>query len=701
MLELPIYLALPMKLKLLWGKALSYISKDEQLVPESSAQTNSGSINCTSSLQVPPISYTQDPLTPRQSSTSSDLALTWRQKLKGKSNRTVSHEPRQKELVRTSIMHPNKDKGTKNFETIQKLLQRQNSQPPNSTALDIGLDLYQLEDLSRQPVSVDEMQCKLNYLGDVIRLMSEYLTSSNTGTFALMPRLAAALFDACSSCSHWGWAERYFYGMMKLVDISMVEVEYRDDVPIYHINPYPYNVPETATLVTLTCYLGCQMARYHKSEDFLMKEIFVIRIIPCLVYLCNFQQEITDSPGIALMYIFFRLDVSLAEIVDINSHADFSRYNRIPLRLRRLPGDEVPPKRPDNHMRLHFPPVRVFRISIETFIPQGDPNFKDKFQTELLNSPVFLSSESENHTIGSGTNNNQPDLESNFSSSPLQNAPAINNNNDSTVLESIWAELQPPVQPNLNFDTYDYSVLDQINFSNSQDARWENHIRGIRSRGANNMSQTPQPLGSDFTNGSQFHNDRGYDSITNGLNNLPDPLYHCIAGDSHGIPLRPRDRDGQDSPPKFRYSSTNDQGSKKDDENLRETCITAHANHDVSKEQQKAKSDALLLILTQSEYQPPTYLTRTLMPFWIRCAVLGYFRRRGSNMLIRSDQSFEPYINALLQWGYSTEADESIKGIYRALFNLAANHKYAKNGVGYMFIWTNYYYFSSVIFGWR
>ena len=141
-------------------------------------------------------------------------------------------------------MHPNKDKGTKNFETIQKLLQRQNSQPPNSTALDIGLDLYQLEDLSRQPVSVDEMQCKLNYLGDVIRLMSEYLTSSNTGTFALMPRLAAALFDACSSCSHWGWAERYFYGMMKLVDISMVEVEYRDDVPIYHINPYPYNVPD-------------------------------------------------------------------------------------------------------------------------------------------------------------------------------------------------------------------------------------------------------------------------------------------------------------------------------------------------------------------------------------------------------------------------------------------------------------------------
>lgn len=157
-----------MKLKLLWGKALSYISKDEQLVPESSAQTNSGSINCTSSLQVPPTSYTQDPLTPRQSSTSSDLALTWRQKLKGKSNRTVSHEPRQKELVRTSIMHPNKDKDTENFETIQKLLQRQNSQSPNSTALNIGLDLYQLEDLSRQPVSVNEMQCKLDYLGDVI-----------------------------------------------------------------------------------------------------------------------------------------------------------------------------------------------------------------------------------------------------------------------------------------------------------------------------------------------------------------------------------------------------------------------------------------------------------------------------------------------------------------------------------------------------
>jgi hypothetical protein len=706
-----------MKLKLLWGKTLSCFYKDEQLAPNNSAQTNPASINCTSSFQVLPILDTQDPSTPHQSSVSSNLALT--QKLKEKSNRAASlpaHEIEQKEFV----------------ETIQKLLGRQNFPPPNSTALDIGLDLYKLEELSRKPVSVNEMQHKLDYLGDVIRLMSEYLIFSNTRTLALMPRLATALFDACSSCSHWGWAERYFYGMMRLVDISMVEVEYRDDVPIYNITPHPYNAPETAILVTLTCYLGCQMARYDKSEDFLMKEIFVMRIIPCLVYLCNFQQELTDSPGIALMYIFFRLDLSLAEMVDINFRTDFSRYNRVPLRLRRRPGDEVSQERPENHIRLHFPPVRVFRISIETFIPQSDPNFKDKFQTELLNSPVFLSSESEISTTGSDADHNKPDLESNFFASPFQNTFAGGNDDDPTASESIPSGPQPPTQPNLNFDTYDYSSLDQININNFQDVSWENHIRELRSRGANEMSQrtqTTQPLGSNanFTSGPQefnftsasnrerlgffpviptrdftnpvrprFRTTQRDDRRMNDLNHLSDPLRRRIEEQNHSIPLLPRGIHGQHSPPEVRHSSTNDQSGTNPNENLREARTTANANHDVSKKQQKTESNAFLLILTQSEYQPPTYLTRTLMPFWIRCAVLGYLRRRDSNTLVRSDQSFESYVNALLQWDYTTETDESIRGIYRALFNLIADQKYMKKKVDTIFIWTNYIFLSEI-----
>ena len=84
------------------------------------------------------------------------------------------------------------------------------------------------------------------------------------------------------------------------------------------------------------------------------------------------------------------------------------------------------------------------------------------------------------------------------------------------------------------------------------------------------------------------------------------------------------------SPPKFRYSSTNDQGSKKDDENLRETCITAHANHDVSKEQQKAKSDALLfntdsvrISASHIPYQNPSCLFGFDAQFWVTLGVVA------------------------------------------------------------------------------
>jgi hypothetical protein len=192
----------------------------------------------------------------------------------------------------------------------------------------------------------------------------------------------------------------------------------------------------------------------------------------------------------------------------------------------------------------------------------------------------------------------------------------------------------------------------------------------------------------DFTNPARprFHTNQRDGSRMNDLNHLSDPSRRRVEEQNYSIPLLPRGRHVQHSLLKVRHSSTNDQSSTNPSENLREARTSANANHDVSKRQQKTESNAFLLILAQSEYQPPTYLTKTLMPFWIRCAVLGYFRRRDSNTLVRSDQSFESYVNALLQCGYTTETDESIRGIYQALFNFIANQKYMKKNLFYIYM---------------
>lgn len=76
----------------------------------------------------------------------------------------------------------------------------------------------------------------------------------------------------------------------------------------------------TSFLVSLTCYLACKMAEFSPTREPGMSQAFSHDIIPTLAYMCEQQKDICDAPGIALMYIFARVDIPIQDLVVKSKH---------------------------------------------------------------------------------------------------------------------------------------------------------------------------------------------------------------------------------------------------------------------------------------------------------------------------------------------------------------------------------------------
>lgn len=220
---------------------------------------------------------------------------------------------------------------------------------------------------------------KLQALDNFLMLTSAYIDDSKKSIYTVFPCLLRKLIEICGECTHWSWAAIYFRSLIRLVaqsknyaviinsphlsasgserlhssapvnsTISFSSSSVFGDSFInqphlrntrfnkFHESKHHFQSYRTSFLISLTCYLACKMAEFNASEEPNMKNIFVYDIIPSLIELSSFQKDVCDTPGIALMYIFMRVDIPIQSILFKYQQATL---NSTEVKRQKLDGD--------------------------------------------------------------------------------------------------------------------------------------------------------------------------------------------------------------------------------------------------------------------------------------------------------------------------------------------------------------------------
>lgn len=205
----------------------------------------------------------------------------------------------------------------------------------------------------------------LRILDNLLLLTSEYIDDSPQSIYLIFPYLLRKLVEICDASSSWCWAEIYFRSLIHLIEKSRNHFgtnQYfskkkknkryspglsssSSSFSFYTPSPYYSNLSpnnnfelspsskrskfrgsregkkglfhsyRTSFLISLACYLACKMAEFCPDREPTMPKTFTHHIIPTLWDLCCQQRDICDTPGIALMYIFARVDIPIQELV--------------------------------------------------------------------------------------------------------------------------------------------------------------------------------------------------------------------------------------------------------------------------------------------------------------------------------------------------------------------------------------------------
>lgn len=217
----------------------------------------------------------------------------------------------------------------------------------------------------------------LRILDNLLLLTSQYIDDSPQSIYLIFPYLLRKIVEVCDSSTTWKWADIYFRSLLRLVEKSREnntmrsssisksrpssansrhssrssslpqnidstcldsETLEKSHMPSFSfISPGPPPFPKKTTfkfsndanhrnngifhsyrtlfLISLTSYLACKMADFSPTHEPEMVEVFLCHIIPTLAELSASQRDVCDAPGIALMYIFGRVDISIQDLL--------------------------------------------------------------------------------------------------------------------------------------------------------------------------------------------------------------------------------------------------------------------------------------------------------------------------------------------------------------------------------------------------
>lgn len=163
-----------------------------------------------------------------------------------------------------------------------------------------------------QLLSTDQLKDKFRILDNLLILTNEHIDSSEE-LKELFPCLLNTLLEICNICKSWAWAEIYFYSLVRIVDNYMVDRN--PDADDIFSKENPFEIHQLKFLINLASFLACRIAQFDPDDEPELKTKIIKNIIPILVELTGYQNDVCQSPGLALMYIFFRINAPLSELV--------------------------------------------------------------------------------------------------------------------------------------------------------------------------------------------------------------------------------------------------------------------------------------------------------------------------------------------------------------------------------------------------
>ncbi|VVT44440.1 uncharacterized protein SAPINGB_P000417 [Magnusiomyces paraingens] len=191
------------------------------------------------------------------------------------------------------------------------------------------------------PSSSTPRNKNLRILDNLLLLTSEYIDDSHQSIYMIFSYLLRKMVEVCDASSSWSWAEIYLRSFSRL--ISQSQVDPKEDSSQAKNTPFSssphsqtsssttsskkssrrrssearrmFHAYRTSFLISLTCYLACKMAEFDPAREPQMSKVFTQNIIPMLTSLCNNQSDVCDTPGVALMYIFVRVDIPIQELM--------------------------------------------------------------------------------------------------------------------------------------------------------------------------------------------------------------------------------------------------------------------------------------------------------------------------------------------------------------------------------------------------